>query len=298
MAPFHAAAGACCSVVPTDPRDTVRFGVFSDVHYGRAVSGDRFCPEGRDRLAAALAHFARLGLPLALGLGDLLDNAAGDDDRACLAEVRDLLFAGPLPTELLMGNHDVANLDKNEFLAGGIRRMVPWHAFDLGVFRVCLLDGNCHPDGSDFAGGAFDWSQASVSPAQLAWLADELARHRRRPAIVCCHPELANPGEGLERDPHVVVNGRDVLRVLRQAGNVRAVFCGHFHPGRFQVTGGIPHVTLAALCAGPRRDPPTCAVITLSAAGDLTVAGHGGQASLRHRVSEACGAEQKEECPP
>ena len=58
-----------------------------------------------------------------------------------------------------------------------------------------------------------------------------------------------------ERDPHVVVNHRQVRAVLEKSGKVSLVLQGHCHSGALTVQRGISYVTLKALVEGERQIP-------------------------------------------
>lgn len=263
---------------------TVSFGVFTDPHYGRAAHGNRDCAASRAKLAAACRLFARRRVPLVLGLGDLVDNAPEDAgaDLACLAELATLWETFPTRVRLVLGNHDVTTLSGAAFAdaCGRAAAAAGPCSCDLAGVHIVLLDGNRHADGRPFTAGAFDWCQAWLGEEQLAWLAADLAVHRGRHTVVCCHPELLNPPGLAERDPHVVCDHAAVQDVLRAAGNVRLVLCGHYHPGRATVAAGIPHVSLAAMCTGDGPRPSACAVVTIARDGAVCIEGYGRQASF------------------
>jgi len=246
-------------------------GLLTDTHYGPAPYGDRDCPGALDRLRVALEAFASAGISLVVNLGDAIDNAptVGEELTLC-AEVREACAAFPGQVRHVIGNHDVQMLSKEEFLAAMGCPPEPYYSFDAGGVHCAVLDGNCHQDGADFRRGDFCWDVAWISEEQLRWLADDLARAAGRPTLVFCHECLDDAAD----DPHVVRNAAAVRRLLQDAG-VRAVFQGHYHPGRRRTVDGIPYVTLLAIAITGTMDE--CATVaTLYADGSLRMAAIGG----------------------
>lgn len=244
-------------------------GLFTDVHYGPEPYADRDCPGSLARLRKALASLATAGATLAVNLGDAVDGAnSGADETALCMEVRAACGTFPGQVRHVIGNHDVQTLSKAEFLAAIGAPPEPYYGFDAGGVRCIVLDGNCHADGADFCRGNFTWEDAWISEAQLRWLADELAAVGDRPAIIFCHECLDDCQWDGEPGPHVVGNAPAVREVLRRAGNVRAVFQGHYHAGRRLVVDGIPYLTLPSLATGEHA-----AIVTVYADGPPGIAG-------------------------
>lgn len=243
-------------------------GLFTDAHYGPAPYADRDCPGALGRLRAALAGFAAAGVSLVVNLGDAVDGA----DLALCAEVREACAAFPGQVRHVIGNHDVQALSKAEFLAVMGAPPEPYYSFDAGGAHCVILDGNCHADGTDFCRGNFSWDESWVSASQLEWLADDLAAASDKPALVFCHECLDDFLWNGDPDPHVVRNAIAVRKVLRRAGNVRAVFQGHYHAGRRLMVDGIPYITLSALAIA-RSMEECAAMVMVSADGSVRVSG-------------------------
>ncbi len=225
---------------------TFSFGLVTDLHYGMSAYGNRDCPGALARLHATLAAFADARIELVVNLGDAIDDAPSvAAELALCAEVRKAFDAFPGEVLHVIGNHDVAMLSKTEFLAAMGSRYPAYYSLDVFGVHFVLLDGNCREDGTDFDRGNFSWDNAWVSPAQMEWLADDLAAVNR-PTLLFCHECLDETAD----DPHVLRNAPDVRSVLRRHPNIHAVFHGHYHPGRHTSIDGIPCHTLPALVTG------------------------------------------------
>jgi len=186
---------------------------------------------------------------------------------------------------IVLGNHDLVSFSKHVFLAAahqagcGLERPMPYGSFSRQGVHLVLLDGNCHADGTDFHCGDFDWAEAWVSEAQIAWLADDLRAAQDRPTVIFCHEDLDPRMQGSAPDPrgwvhpNVVRNAAAVRSVLEQAGNVCAVFQGHYHPGLCAIANGIPYVGIAAMVEGAGLEDNAYAIVTLYADRHLEVEG-------------------------
>ncbi len=96
-----------------------------------------------------------------------------------------------------------------------------------------------------------DQGQWALPIEQLAWLDADLGVHEGQPAIVACHypaigipDRMARPGMA---DAGHLHNRDDLLAVLRQHQNVRAMFSGHLHLHAIEVIDGVTHVVTGAL---------------------------------------------------
>ena len=264
------------------PGPLLSFGLFADAHCGPRVHGDRCCPDSLGKLERCLEAFNARQLPLAMQLGDLVHGGDAAEDREYLLRARQTCgrFQGAMHT--VLGNHDVAALTKAEFLAQGAREVRgPYYSFDAGPLHFAVLDGNCHEDGSDFTAGDLEWDQAWVSPAQVAWLEDDLRRSGGRRTIVLCHENLDDRRWEGQSDPHVARNAAEVRAVLERAGSVSAVIQAHYHPGARTVVNGIPYLTLTAMVTGPGETNNAYAIAHVGEDGALTIEGVGRQESAR-----------------
>jgi hypothetical protein len=241
-------------------------GLVTDIHYAPAGYGNRDCPGALARLRVTLQIFEDACIPLVINLGDAVDDAPSVAAELTLCASVCAVFAAFPGTVLhAIGNHDVAMLSKTAFLTAIDNITPPYFRQDIGGVRVIVLDGNCHADGSDFDRGDFAWDDAWIAPAQVAWLAGELAA-ADRPVLLCCHECLDESTD----DPHVVRNAAEIRQLIHDSGVVRGVFQGHYHAGRRRVMDGIPYITIPSVATGA-GDEPVGAIVTLYHDGRIDV---------------------------
>ena len=98
----------------------------------------------------------------------------------------------------------------------------------------------------EFRRHAFAWTNASVPPKQRDFLRDVLAMPETEEAYVFVHQNLDPTVES----HHIIRGAEEIRAILRESGKVKAVFQGHYHPGKESVIDGIPYHTLPAMCEG------------------------------------------------
>jgi 3',5'-cyclic AMP phosphodiesterase CpdA len=275
-----------CWITSASPPVAIRFAVFADAHYAYEAAGSRHCPYSLPRLHAAIGAWNAAELSLTVNLGDLIGAGQNrQEEWDFLAAMAQALSGLHGDKTAVLGNHDLTSFSKHGFLeairqAGcNLEVSAPYGSLDHQSVHLVFLDGNCHADGTDFCCGDFDWAETWVSEAQIAWLAEDLRAAGDRPAIVFCHEDLDPRLEGGAPEPHVVRNAAAVRAVLEQAGNVRAVFQGHYHPGLCAIANGIPYMGITAMVEGSRPESNAYAIVTLYADGRLEIEGFGRQHS-------------------
>lgn len=265
--------------------DPLHLGVFGDLHAHESDSVlDGFLMvDWAERLGACVDAMNVWPANLMIELGDYVNGrfVLGGE---MVAEARipeilaatDAVYAGfDGPRYYVLGNHDVGDLTKAEFLERvGAEATVS--SFDAGGFHFILLDAQFRPDGSDRA-DEFWFMQGFVPADQLTWLERDLGA-TSLPSIVCVHQRLDLDYELRTGGPEIR-NYLDVRAVLEAAGNVVAVFQGHDHSGGYSRIEGIHYVTFSALIGRMGGKPPTWAYVTLdSDARTIEIAGEGEQA--------------------
>lgn len=196
----------------------------SDAHWG--FNGPAVNPDAKGTLPKAIA--AVNALPAApdfvVFTGDLTHTT--DDPAVRRARMREfkaiVASLNAKPLYLMPGEHD-ASLDGGE----AFREFFgPTHyTFDHRGMHFVVLDNVSDPAGR-------------VGDAQIAWLADDLARqpHDARIVVFTHRPlfDLAPQWDWATRD------GAQVISVLQQHPNV-TVFYGHIHQEHHTMTGNIAH---------------------------------------------------------
>ena len=162
--------------------------------------------------------------------GDLADRA----DRRAYLMLRDRLSSFPIPTRLLLGNHDDREVFRSVFTDGPS----DIHGFvqgfdDFGHLRVIYLD--------TLERGA---PQGQLCDNRLRWLTNVLADAADRDIVIFTHYPFGCLGlphfEGmLLRNPDVV------MRLIKAHGRVRHIFCGHAHVSMAGQWDGVPYTVSA-----------------------------------------------------
>lgn len=221
--------------------------IFTDAHYAPGVVAEtnRYCDLSLKKAERILKNAAQYDM--IINLGDLINGSERPEyDIPLYQRARAFVdgLCGDTPVCHVLGNHDGFAVPD---------RCIPEHKGNAlgasfsaacGGFTFIFLDTNFYEDDFSYNGEEGDWTKSFLPQAQLDWLKAELAASRH--AIVFLHQNADTRPWG--EDGHLIGNGAAIRAVLEASGKVRAVFQGHYHPGYEQVIGGIPYVTLPALC--------------------------------------------------
>jgi len=246
--------------------DSLSFGLVTDIHYADVPSGgSRHYRDSLAKLGRAVETFRQRKVSFVAELGDFVDAGPGKEaDLKYLAAARKVFEAFSGPRHFVLGNHCLARLTKQEFLAacganhGQSDKASPHYSFDRGPYHFVVLDANFKRDGSPYAAGNFSWTDTVIPEPQLKWLAGDLKNASDKKTVVLVHQNLDK-----EDDPHGVKNAPQVRKILEAAGNVLAVFQGHMHTGGYRKVGGIHYCTLRAMVEGPAAENNAYAIVTL-----------------------------------
>lgn len=211
----------------------MKFVVLTDLHLvapGRRLYG----LDPMERLAAALTDIAahHADAEFLMITGDL----AHGGDRAAYGVLREALAGFPMPTHLLLGNHD----DRATF-----RQVFPEAPTDENGFvqqilqtaegPIILLDTNQ----SGTHAGAF-------CAQRLSWLERALAENAGRTVFLALHhPPLSL---GIPCMDAIALEEPEALgNLAQQHGSVRAIFFGHVHRPVHGTWNGMPFFTQRGL---------------------------------------------------
>ena len=260
----------------------MKFGIFTDTHYAEKAYADRYCRDSLEKLEQAVGTFNSEHADFMVNMGDSID---GDPDKSAelryLQKTSNILAGYSGPHYCVLGNHDLATLTKDEFIAGARTEVAErYYAFDIDTYHFVVLDGNYNEDQSDYGAGNFQWDRCIVSKMQLEWLRSDLSDAAGTPTVVFIHENLDYRTYQDDLDPHVVRNYQQVQAVLEAGGNVSAVFQGHCHTGRYSFLNGIHYITLSAMVVGPGVENNSYALVELCNGGGIEVVGYGRQISL------------------
>ena len=262
------------------PRITI--GLVTDLHYAPMTVGNRYCGESLSKLRAGVTTLQTRNVDLLVCLGDVIDKSETvEKEIVRVREVADTLARLPVDHHFVLGNHDVSELTKDQFLAA-CEAEATYYSFDFKGVHLIILDSNFNPDGESFAPGNFCWNNAWIGTEQLAWLETDLAAAGDSPTLVFCHANLDSRfRKDGQLNGHVVKDAPKVRTILETSGIVKAVIQGHDHGGQQSVIHGIPYITLRAMVEGSGLAQNAFSVLSLTQGGDIILEGFGQQPSMR-----------------
>ena len=219
----------------------MKIGIYSDPHYSsqEITGGNRYNSRSLDKMRGAYRDFEEAGCDLIVCLGDLTDTEdTKEREIANMREIAAFCAACPIPTVVVMGNHDAYVFEPEEFygLLGGCEptdRVVDGKA-------LMFLSANHNPDGSPYHPHAFHWDKCYIPTEGLA----ERLEKAVGDVTVFLHQNL----DAACPDDHRPRNADEVCRILADSAKVKTVYQGHFHWGADTQCDGIRYVTLPAMC--------------------------------------------------
>jgi len=243
--------------------------MFADlhVHDTNSPEEEKVMVNWPERLAAFVEMANTAGVDAVIQLGDLVNGKfvmgaeLGDPERipGILDAAMIILADLEPPIHHVIGNHDVYDLSKAQFLAA-TGQEATYFSFDLGGFHFVILDAQFHRLGTDYAHAGW-MVQGTVPTVELEWLRQDLAASDL-PTVVCIHQPLDSDFAMLAGGPPVS-NHLAVRAELAADEDVIAVFQGHTHDPSHSQIDGIHYITLAALVDHEEPAPLTWAVVTL-----------------------------------
>lgn len=226
----------------------MKIGLFTDPHY---CSMEITCKTRRPvlsfhKIQEAMNAFSASGADLVLCLGDLVDDC-GCRESNCLAirELSNMIHSYDIPFFSMMGNHDYQNFTKEEFNLYTDGACPPLTAV-YGHRTFIFLDANYTRDGKVYEPGKVEWTNTKIPEDQLISLQKTLAESSGQDIYVFTHQNL-DPGVDAR---HIIANACEIRTLLEEAGNVKMVISGHYHPGHEAEINGIRYLTLPAMCEG------------------------------------------------
>ena len=265
---------SCARLTRSKPRAT-RFGIVTDCHYADAEpAGTRFYRQSPDKLAECVELMNAKRIDFLIELGDFKDQNTPPVEQKTLSYLATIekVFQGfGGPAYHVLGNHDLDSISKEQFLTRventNIDSDRSYYSFDANHLHCIVLDANYRADGADYDHGNFDWTDANVPTAELAWLVQDLAA-ASDPVIVFTHQLLDGAGSVY------IKNAAQVRQILQASGKVLAVFQGHHHAGSYSNIAGIHYYTLKALVEGTGPENNSYAIAEVLPDGSITVTGY------------------------
>ena len=220
----------------------MKLGIFTDPHYSsqEVTCEKRYNSRSLEKIKQAYRFFEEAQCDLVICLGDLTDHEdSHEQEIANLRLAAAVIHASPVKTVCLMGNHDAFSFTVEEFyrVLGGCR---PVQIEAEG--KTLLFADACHfKSGAHYQPGDSDWTDTAFPHV------DEL----RQALDAACGSVYVFLHQNIDPEipkDHCLFNAAEINDLLRQSGKVKAVFQGHYHPGRQSERNGICYRTFPAMC--------------------------------------------------
>ena len=192
-----------------------------------------------ETLRNAMARLARLELPpqAIVFTGDLADRA----EPKAYVKLREIVepAAAEIGAEVVwvMGNHDEREHYARELFGEEITEDVTQdRVHDIAGLRVISLDTSVP-----------GYHHGEISPAQLAWLTDQLATPAEHGTVLAMHhPPIPVP---MVRAAEVIeLHDQHLLAEVIEGTDVRGVIAGHFHFSSYSTFAGVPVSVASSTC--------------------------------------------------
>jgi Icc protein len=192
-----------------------------------------------ETLRKAMARLARLELPpqAIVFTGDLADRA----EPKAYVKLREIVepAAEAIGAEVVwvMGNHDEREPYARELFGEEITEDVTQDRVqDVAGLRVISLDTSVP-----------GYHHGEISPAQLAWLADQLATPSEHGTVLAMHhPPIPTP---MVRAAEIIeLHDQHLLAEVIEGTDVRGVIAGHIHFSSYSTFAGVPVSVASSTC--------------------------------------------------
>jgi predicted phosphodiesterase len=236
-----------------DKFQPIRFGIVSDIHYANKQPNiGRYYKQSLDKLSECIKVMNNEKVDFLIELGDFVDKGdTGNETLKFLDTVEKKFSQFKGPRYHVLGNHEEANISKQEFLEritnGHFSKAKNYYAFEKNGFQFIVLDANYNPNGTPYNKGNFDWRKCHVPQEQLEWLKGKIQQNRTMPTIAFLHQRLDRFYSLKNYCPD---NSGKVRKILEETGNVLAVFQAHDHQGGFNKINNIYYYTSKAMITG------------------------------------------------
>jgi len=266
------------------PNAPLHIGIFTDLHAHDTDSPNegKVMIDYKERLSACVEAMNAWPADLVIQLGDFVNGRYvmgapfGEPERimGILEEAEEIYAKFNGPRYYVLGNHDIYDLSKEEFLerVGASSRYL---SFDTGGYHIVILDAQYNKKEEDLS-HTFWVVQGNIPQDELDWLRDDLAV-TSKPTIVCVHQPLDVDFDMLSGGP-AIFNNEAVKTVLEESGVVIAVFQGHDHENNYTLINEIHYLTFEALVNEEERAPSWAYVTLDPVAQTITITGDGEQA--------------------
>ena len=224
----------------------MKIGVFTDSHYCTLKFDDDRNPElTAGKIKSMLDDFKNNGIDRIFCLGDLLHfESDAKQNLNNLEYIADLINSYNIPLTLIPGNHDCEIFTKEEYAKISGFDIAPV-CYETEKSKLILIDACCDDDGTPHLPPENDWTNSYVPLSQIEWLKKELS-YTSKNCYVFTHQCLDYSVEC----HHIIRNAVVINSIIYDAGNVKHVYSGHYHPGKESVINSIDYTTLKAMVLG------------------------------------------------
>lgn len=192
------------------------------------------------KIEEAYEYFESNGCDLVICLGDLIDTEdTVEKEIENLSLISEIIKKSPLRTISLMGNHDAFVLTVEQFYS--VLGIDPPKSICVDGRNLIFLDACYFKSGKHYAPGDWNWKDIYYP------FADELKEELKslsEPVYIFIHQDI-DPDI---REDHNLSNDEEIFKIIEESGVVKAVFQGHYHPGKETVHNGIRYIALPAMC--------------------------------------------------
>ena len=220
----------------------MKIGIFTDSHYSsqEITNGNRYNSRSLEKIQKAYRAFEDQKCDMVICLGDLIDQEGSHAQEVeNLKKVAQVINASPIPTIFVMGNHDAFSFEPKEFYSI-VGKSAPADML-IENKNLIFLDACYFNTGAHYMPGDSDWTDCYYP--HTAELEQKLA-NLDCDTYIFLHQNI---------DPAVLANHRPsnadtIFRMIEACGKVKAVYQGHYHPGKRSEYNGIPYVAFPAMC--------------------------------------------------
>ncbi|MEY4566717.1 MAG: hypothetical protein RLY14_1687 [Planctomycetota bacterium] len=241
---LFAAPLSLSEVMAEDKEPPLRIGLLTDMHHAdKEPAGTRYYRETLGKLKEAGSEFQKQRLSFVIELGDFIDAAESVEiEQEYLRTINREFTKLSNDRHYVLGNHCVDTLKKEEFLLE-VQQEKSYYSFDRGDWHFIVLDACFRSDGEPYQRKNFEWTDANIPAAEMAWLEKDLQSTDKK-TIVFAHQRLDVSNN------HGVKNNAQVRKIFEASKKVQVVLQGHSHQNDLKEIGGIHYCTLVAMIEG------------------------------------------------
>lgn len=228
--------------IKRDNPDELRIGFITDLHV-RSNSdgvGNRILkPDYVSKIDYFIEKMNNIFVPnFIIANGDIIEgtNISTEKGMAELSLVKKLFDRTILKKYWVVGNHDLRSVNKKQFMQSLDIDYVS-KAFEVGNYKIIILDSNFKPDDSDIIPGKY-YTRGHVSEKQIKFLEKELKNTDKKTIVFLHHPSLWNiDGKSNNGFPD---NAKELQEIFSR-NKVFAVFAGHIEDLFLQEIDGVKY---------------------------------------------------------